>query len=328
MAAAYRDALRTVADVSERQLVQSLKGENVDVFGFFESGRDVSLCVLVVRGGVVQDRREFFFEQSQEVDPAAFLEAFLPAVLRRQSRSCPRRSTCRCRSPGPELLEEFLQAKRGARLRVRVPRRGAAAERVALANTNAQQRHRIRFRRRRRAEDALGVERLARVLDLPVPPRPDRGLRHLASAGDRQRRVARRLRGRQAVEVRLPPLRHRRRRACSRRTTFAAWGRRSNGATGGCATRASRCPISSSWTAAAASCRPRSPRSTGSASPSRRRGWRSARRRSGCPTGRSRSGCRGRIRRSSSSRGCATRRTDSRSRGTAGAAPGGCARRA
>jgi len=41
MAAAYRDAVRTVEDVAERQLVQSLKGESVDVLGFFESGGDV-----------------------------------------------------------------------------------------------------------------------------------------------------------------------------------------------------------------------------------------------------------------------------------------------
>src|SRR5215813_4867786 len=41
MAAAYRDAIRTVEDVSERQLVQSMKGESVDAFGFFEAGGDV-----------------------------------------------------------------------------------------------------------------------------------------------------------------------------------------------------------------------------------------------------------------------------------------------
>ena len=78
MAAAYRDAIRTVEDVAERQLVQSMKGESIDVFGFFEAGEDVSVAVLVVRGGVLQDRREFFFEKSEEVAPAAFLEAFLP----------------------------------------------------------------------------------------------------------------------------------------------------------------------------------------------------------------------------------------------------------
>jgi excinuclease ABC subunit C len=169
MAAAYRDALRTVADVSEHQLVQSLQGENVDVFGFFEAGRDVSVCVLVVRGGVVQDRREFFFEQSEEVDPGAFLEQFLPQFYD-ANPFLPEQIHLPVPIASPKLLEEFLAARRNARVQVRVPRRGKAAERVALANTNAQERHRIRFRRAA-GPQMLGVERLARALDLPTPPR-------------------------------------------------------------------------------------------------------------------------------------------------------------
>jgi excinuclease ABC subunit C len=169
MAAAYRDALRTVADVSEHQLVQSLQGENVDVFGFFEAGRDVSVCVLVVRGGVVQDRREFFFEQSEEVDPGAFLEQFLPQFYD-ANPFLPEQIHLPVPIASPKLLEEFLSARRNARVKVRVPRRGKVAERVALANTNAQERHRIRFRRAA-GPQMLGVERLARALDLPTPPR-------------------------------------------------------------------------------------------------------------------------------------------------------------
>jgi excinuclease ABC subunit C len=168
MAAAYRDAIRTVEDVSERQLVQSLKGESVDAFGFFEAAGDVSLCVLVVRGGVIQDRREFFFEKSEEVDPAAFLEAFLPQFYD-VNPFLPKEIQLPVAVSQPALLEEFLLTRRNAKVAVRVPRRGAARERVELANTNAQQRHRVRFRRAG-GEDQLALERLARVVDLPVPP--------------------------------------------------------------------------------------------------------------------------------------------------------------
>jgi len=169
MAAAYRDAVRTVEDVAERQLVQSLKGESVDVLGFFESGGDVSVCVLVVRGGVLQDRREFFFEKSEEVRPDAFLEAFLPQFydtnpFLQDEVHLP------VEIPECGLLEEFLSSRRGSKVSVRVPKRGPAVDRVELANTNAQERHRIRFRRPG-GEEALAVERLARVLDLPIPPR-------------------------------------------------------------------------------------------------------------------------------------------------------------
>jgi excinuclease ABC subunit C len=169
MAAAYRDAIRTVEDVSEHQVVQSVKGESVDVFGFFESGGDVSLCTLVVRGGAVQDRREFFFEKSEEVDPAAFLEAFL-AQYYDVNPFLPDEIHLPVAIPGSRLLEEFLLSRRQTRVSVRVPRRGAAFERVELAGWNAQQRHLGRFRRTG-GEEALSLERLARVLDLPSPPR-------------------------------------------------------------------------------------------------------------------------------------------------------------
>jgi excinuclease ABC subunit C len=169
MAAAYRDAIRTIEDVSERQLVQSLKGESVDAFGFFEAAGDVSLCVLVVRGGVIQDRREFFFEKSEEVDPTAFLETFLPQFYD-ANPFLPSEIHLPAEVPHPELLEEFLLSRRNAKATVRVPRRGAARERVELANTNARQRHRVRFRRAG-GENQLALERLARVIGLAVPPR-------------------------------------------------------------------------------------------------------------------------------------------------------------
>ena len=169
MAAAYRDAIRTVEDVAERQLVQSLKGESVDAFGFFEAGGDVSVCVLVVRAGVLQDRREFFFEKSEEVEPAPFLEAFLTQFYD-ANPFLPSEIHLPVEIASGTLLEEFLLSRRGARVVVRSPKRGAASERVELANTNAQQRHRVRFRRAG-GESQLALERLARVLNLSVPPR-------------------------------------------------------------------------------------------------------------------------------------------------------------
>jgi excinuclease ABC subunit C len=169
MAAAYRDALRTVEDVSEHQVVHTLKGDNVDVFGFFESGGDVAVCVLVVRGGVIQDRREFFFEKSEEVDPATFLEAFLPQFYD-ANPFLPSEVHLPVEISDPALLESFFASRRNAKVTVRVPRRGPARERVELAQDNACQRHKVRFRRMG-GEGALGVERLARVLDLAVAPR-------------------------------------------------------------------------------------------------------------------------------------------------------------
>ncbi len=169
MAAAYRDAIRTVEDVAEGQVVQSLKGESVDVFGFFEAGGEVSVCVLVVRAGLLQDRREFFFEKSEEVEPSSFLGAFLPQFYD-VNPFLPSEIHLPVEIPDRELLEDFLFYRRQGKVTVRLPRRGKALERVELANDNARERHRVRFRRTG-GEEALALERLARLLRLAAPPR-------------------------------------------------------------------------------------------------------------------------------------------------------------
>jgi excinuclease ABC subunit C len=168
MAAAYRDALRTVRDVADRQVVQSLKGENVDVFGFFESGQDVTVCVLVVRGGALQDRRDFFFEKSQELDPAAFLEAFLPQFYD-ANPFLPTEAHLPVAIARAGLVEDYIQTRRGARVSVRTPQRGPAAERVRMAEVNARERHRVRFRGTG-GDEAVAVERLGRAIGLAIPP--------------------------------------------------------------------------------------------------------------------------------------------------------------
>ena len=171
MAAAYRDALRTVEDVSERQLVQSLKGENVDVFGFFEAGGTSRSASSSCAGGVVQDRREFFFEKSEEVEPGRVPRGVSPAVLRRQPVPARADPPSRRRSRSPSSSRSSCSARRGARVKVRVPRRGAGR-----GARGARQHQRAAAAPRSGSAapagpQALGVERLARVLDLPSPPR-------------------------------------------------------------------------------------------------------------------------------------------------------------
>jgi len=69
----------------------------------------------------------------------------------------------------PELLEEFLAARRGAKVSVRVPQRGASVDRLRMAEVNARERHRIRFRRTG-GDEAVAAEKLGRAIGLSMPP--------------------------------------------------------------------------------------------------------------------------------------------------------------
>jgi len=164
MAAAYRDALGTVRDVAERQVVQRLSGEDVDAWAFYEEGGDAAIQILIVRGGSVLDRREYFFEKVPEARAGAFLAAVIPQFYG-QTTFLPDEVHVSSDLEDVRLLEEFLSARKGSRVRIRSPKRGPARARIEMAESNARARHRSRFRSGRSTEEE-GAVRLARCLQL------------------------------------------------------------------------------------------------------------------------------------------------------------------
>jgi excinuclease ABC subunit C len=167
MAAAYRDALRTVEEIAERQVVQRLSGEDADTWGIHEEGGDAAIQVLVVRGGTILDRRELFFEKVEGTAPEELLSTVI-AQFYGQTTFLPEEVQVPFDIPDRELLEEFLSARKGSRVGVRRPQRGPAHDRLEMANVNARARHQVRFRKSRTAEEDA-VARLSKLLELPEP---------------------------------------------------------------------------------------------------------------------------------------------------------------
>ncbi len=172
MAAAYRDCLRTVEELAEKQRVQSVSGEDVDVFGDFFDGGNLGISVLLVRGGVVLDSREYYWEGIGDVPPEEFwtslLSQYYDAVA---STFLPREVHVPVDLPEEALepIETWLSQRRGSRVVIKTPQRGAAFDRVRIARDNARQNHLRRFRRaRERGEKATLA--LARALELPARP--------------------------------------------------------------------------------------------------------------------------------------------------------------
>ena len=173
MAAAYRDCLRTVEELAEKQRVQSLSGEDVDVFGDFFDGGNLAISVLLVRGGVVLDSREYYWEGIGEVPPEEFWVSLLSQYYDTiaDGSFLPREVLLPIDLPEDALepIETWLSERRASKVVLKTPRRGAAFERVQIARDNARQNHLRRFRRvRERGEKA--TLSLARALDLDRRP--------------------------------------------------------------------------------------------------------------------------------------------------------------
>ena len=172
MAAAYRDCLRTIEELGEKQRIQSVAGEDVDIFGDFSDGGNVAVALLFVRGGVVLDSREYFWEGLGDVPVEEFWVSLLSQYYDAVASSFLPKEV---HLPGDvsdealEPIETWLAERKGSRVTIKTPRHGAAFERVQIARDNARQNHLRRFRRvRERGEKATLT--LARALDLDRRP--------------------------------------------------------------------------------------------------------------------------------------------------------------
>ncbi len=170
MAAAYRDCLRTVEELAQKQRVQSLAGEDVDVFGDFTDGGNLAVAVLHVRGGAILDSRELFWEGLGDVDPEEFWVALLSQYYD-ATTFLPREVHLPDEVPEEALgpVETWLSERRGTRVVVRTPKRGAAFDRVRIARDNARTSHVRRFRTVREAGEKATLA-LAKALDLDRRP--------------------------------------------------------------------------------------------------------------------------------------------------------------
>ncbi len=170
MAAAYRDCLRTVEELAQKQRVQSLGGEDVDVFGDFADGGNLAVSVLHVRGGAVLDTRELHWEGIGDVDAEEFWVALLSQYYD-ATTFLPREVHLPDEVPEEALapVEAWLSERRGGRVEVRTPKRGAAFDRVRIARDNARASHVRRFRTAREAGEKATLA-LAKALDLDRRP--------------------------------------------------------------------------------------------------------------------------------------------------------------
>lgn len=170
MAAAYRDCLRTVEELAEKQRVQYVSGEDLDVFGDFSDGGNVSASVLFVRGGVVLDSREYSWEKLGDVPPEEFWVSLLSQFYD-GTTFLPRDVLLPVDLPEDALepIETWLTERKGSRVTIKTPRRGAAFERVQIARDNARQNHLRRFRRALEHGERATLA-LAKALDLDRRP--------------------------------------------------------------------------------------------------------------------------------------------------------------
>ncbi len=174
-AAAYRDLLRTLSEIEERQKIAAAQGDDIDVLAWHAEPPLVAVNLFHLRGGRVVDRRDFYWEDLAEFEPAEFLSSLLKQLYL-DAAYLPRAVHVPMDFEDRELLEDIL-TERGAhlepprsRVEILMPQRGAKHAFLELVEKNARHSFEQRFRVLKPSSKAI-VEALEQALSLPEPPR-------------------------------------------------------------------------------------------------------------------------------------------------------------
>ena len=170
-AAALRDKIRAIDRTMEAQKMAGFARREQDVLGIARRDGSAAVQLFAVRNGKLVGRDVFVLENVAGVSDADALSVFLRQYYAAASSIPPRILLPSPPSEEPEL-EEFLAARRGARVHFEVPQRGDRRQLVALASKNADE-HLAREQARWLADEGKtqrALEELADALGLPVPP--------------------------------------------------------------------------------------------------------------------------------------------------------------
>ena len=204
-AAVLRDQIRAVERTVEGQAAVLPGKGDVDVVGLFPGEGGLALGMVFVRGGAVIDGKSFYWAGISLEETAELLWAFAgqyysrhmppPRILLPWMPADPEEDAPEPENPGSasgdaespgqrRLLEAALSDRRGASVRLTVPRGADDRRLVDMAVTNA--REQARRQEQRRGGDIL--EKLAGALRLPAPPRRIECV-DVSHTGGRQTRV-------------------------------------------------------------------------------------------------------------------------------------------
>jgi excinuclease ABC subunit C len=137
-AALLRDRIRAVRQVIEGQrLATRVRGEQ-DVIAFVQDKDRAYAQVFFVRSGRLVGRESFILEGTRSEEPSQIMASFVEQFYH-SAPGVPPLLLLQHPLEGKAVIEDWLQRKRGASVRIQVPRRGSRKELVDIVAENARQ---------------------------------------------------------------------------------------------------------------------------------------------------------------------------------------------
>jgi excinuclease ABC subunit C len=167
-AAAYRDLLRTLEDIEERQRIASSQGDDTDVLAYHAEAPLVAANLFHLRGGRAMDRREYYWEDLDDFDPKEFVPSLLKQIYL-EAAYLPKAIHVPVDFEDRALLEEALSERAGHKVEIFTPQRGSKRAFLDLVENNAAHAFEQRFRVLKPTSKAIS-EAVQAALNLPEEP--------------------------------------------------------------------------------------------------------------------------------------------------------------
>jgi excinuclease ABC subunit C len=137
-AARRRDQLIAVRKAIERQQMVFERREDLDAVAFEGDALEAAFQVFFIRSGRVVGRKGFIVDRVEELSDAGLMASFLENLYGDES-DIPREVLVPVMPESADVIEDWLSLRRGSRVRVRVPERGAKRSLLSTVTENASQ---------------------------------------------------------------------------------------------------------------------------------------------------------------------------------------------
>ncbi len=166
-AAGYRDLYNSVKSVAQKQKITDSDGEDKDIIAMAGEEHEAVVQVFFVRDGKLIGREHFYMTHVEDCDNAQILLDFVKQFYA-GTPYIPKELMLQEEIADIEILEKWLTARKGGRVYIRVPKKGAKEKLVELAAQNAalilsQDKERIR---REEGRTIGAMKEIAALLDL------------------------------------------------------------------------------------------------------------------------------------------------------------------
>lgn len=135
-AAQYRDLIQSVERIGEKQKITDHPGEDKDIIAMAEEGLDAVVQVFFVRDGKLIGRDHFYMKTVPGDTRSMILSSFLKQFYA-GTPFIPREIMIQDEIEDQDLIAQWLETRKGKKVRIVVPKKGTKEKLVEMAYQNA-----------------------------------------------------------------------------------------------------------------------------------------------------------------------------------------------